>query len=149
MAEFTPAVEIVLAHEGGLTNAAVASVDSGGITNFGISLKLLQRTNPKASADELEESIRSLTRDQAIEIYRKLFWLDVYAQITEQSVANKIFDMAVNMGTEAAHSIVKASLNFKNSTGFIGGPTVTAINNMAPSLRDGATFVAGDLSTSA
>jgi lysozyme family protein len=105
MADFLTAVAITLVWEGGLV---LDPADPGGTTNFGI-----------ASKDHPGLAVRNLTRDQAIEIYREGYWKPLYSQIAAQPIANKIFDMGVNMGVGTAVKILQRSLRGASS---LGGP---------------------------
>lgn len=97
MADFDRAVAVVLLHEGGFSNDAA---DSGGRTKFGIS----QRSYP-------DLDIAALTREQAIDIYRRDFWeRNGYGSIKNQAVATKLFDLAVNMGAKRAHMLAQQAL---------------------------------------
>lgn len=89
MSHFDEAVEVVLRHEGGLVDHPN---DPGGMTNFGISERW-------AKGAGLDVDILNLTRDTAIEIYRKYFW-DFYHldKIENEKVAIKVFDALVNTG---------------------------------------------------
>lgn len=82
MADFGAAIEVVLANEGGYSNDPN---DPGGETNWGIS----KRSYPTVD-------IKNLTRDEAIAIYQRDFWK--FDGVTDQQVANKIFDLYVNHG---------------------------------------------------
>lgn len=115
MAQFEPAVENTLKFEGGLE---INRADAGGTTNFGIS----QRAFPNLD-------IVSLTRAQAIEIYRKNYWH--YDAVRSQEVANKIFDMSVNLGIKHALEIVQHVLSIAMD-GIIGPDTLSAINSANP-----------------
>jgi len=84
MADFRTAIELVLKHEGGYT-AGLAG-DPGGETNFGIS----KRQYPKLD-------IKNLTKEAAIEIYRKDYWADWMGEL-DQQLANCLLDSAVNQG---------------------------------------------------
>lgn len=82
-----PSIDLVLRHEGGLSDDPN---DPGGLTNFGISL----RSYPELGAD----GIRSLTRAQAEAIYLKDFWTATMAAQPEQSLANCMMDSRVDQG---------------------------------------------------
>ena len=87
--EFLSAVERVLADEGGYSSNLA---DPGGETKFGISA----RSNPGVN-------IATLTRDQAVHIYWREWWLRFgFAQLPD-AIGAKTFDLAVNIG--AAHAI--------------------------------------------
>ncbi len=87
--EFLIAVERVLANEGGYSSDPA---DAGGATKFGIS----------ASAHPGLD-ITTLTRDAAIQIYWREWWLRFGFSQLPAAVAAKTFDLAVNIG--AAHAI--------------------------------------------
>lgn len=79
---FDAAVCFVLGHEGGYV---WHPADPGGETNFGIS----RRAYPN-------EDIRNLTRDRAIEIYRRDYW-DALPDVSG-SLRFLLFDFGVNAG---------------------------------------------------
>jgi lysozyme family protein len=90
MADFQKAVELVLAHEGGYEPPGTD--DPGGETNFGIS---------KRAYPDLD--IRSITRQQATDIYHRDYWNPLYDLIKPQELANALLDFGVNSGT--THSV--------------------------------------------
>lgn len=96
MATFEQAVEGVLEHEGGYV---CHPHDPGGETNFGIS---------KRQYPDLD--IKSLTRAQAVEIYRRDYWQDTFDKIPLQKIANKLFDGVVNCGPVTAVKILQRAL---------------------------------------
>src|SRR5690606_26803467 len=82
---FRRAVEVVLAHEGSYVNDPA---DPGGETKFGIS---------KRQYPDLD--IASLTREQAVEIYRRDWWDKYgYGRLASPAIATKVFDLSVNVG---------------------------------------------------
>lgn len=91
MAIFSIAITNTLTYEDGLSQDPN---DAGGITNFGISLN----AHPELTADE----IHNMTREQAEAIYQKDYWNPLYDQITDQRLANTVFDFGVNAGTHIA-----------------------------------------------
>jgi lysozyme family protein len=94
VAQFEPAVELVLKHEGGLVSNPS---DPGGLTNFGIS----QRSFP-------DLDIASLTVEQAKEIYAEKYWS--FDDIEDQATANCLLDCAVNQGVVVANELRGMSL---------------------------------------
>lgn len=120
MADFLPAVTLTLLHEGGYVNDPL---DRGGETNFGIS----KRSYPSVD-------IKSLTRDQAIAIYQRDYWR--YGQIQDQSVANKLFDMAVLTSPKRAVQLFQSSIcacgHIFPIDGLWGPRTIAAANAIPP-----------------
>lgn len=114
MSNFDLAVEYVLDREQGFVDSPT---DSGGATNFGISLRFLRELSTESLRKYgifepiTAETIRNLTRDQAKVIYEKEFWDSArFFDIRGQLLCNYIFDMAVNLGLSQAIKIVQRSL---------------------------------------
>jgi lysozyme family protein len=93
MADFQPAVSQTLQSEGGFFHNPV----TGEIVNHGVTLSFASQCGLCATTDEA--FIQNLTQEQAIDIYKKQFW-DAHnlGLINDQNVANKAFDLTVNMG---------------------------------------------------
>lgn len=122
---FYKAIEIILGHEGGYVNDPE---DPGGETNWGIS---------KRSYPELD--IKNLTRDEAIEIYRKDWWDKYgYNRIENDSLAFMLFDQAIlngaNMVNRMMQAVIRKDLGDLDIEvdGIIGDKTINAINNLNP-----------------
>lgn len=113
MAEFDPAVTYVLENEGVLEEN---SKDPGGITKYGISLRFLKSlTNPQKyslfTPTIHEDDIRYLTPEQAKSIYKGEFWDHApFEQLTNQEIANYVFDMSVNMGISPSIKCLQRAL---------------------------------------
>lgn len=123
MSDFRPAFEFMIQHEGGYSDDPS---DPGGETNWGIS---------KRSYPYLD--IRSLSQEDAAQIYQRDFWQPKpYRMIISQRVANKVFDLAVNMGFQEAHCIVQRACNELGkkiwADGQLGPLTIQAINECDP-----------------
>jgi lysozyme family protein len=95
--KFAIAVKKTLAHEGGLS---YNPSDPGGVTNFGIS----QAAHP-------EVDVRSLTVEQAVEIYRREYWNPLYGQIQDQRLINSLFDFGVTSDPRVAVGTLQRVLN--------------------------------------
>lgn len=104
MADFTKAIDYVLANEGGYEPAGTA--DPGGETNFGIS----KRQYPFLD-------IKSLTRDDAVGIYERDYWK--FEGVANERVAAKLLDMYVNMPPHTAIRLAQLALK-----GMQAGPVV-------------------------
>lgn len=132
MAEAKPAVERTLRFEDSTLSGKVTH-DAGGRTRFGIAQKFHPNlpeeffTGPKEEALATAEDI--LTHD-----YFGAMHLE---QIESQDVANKIHDMAVNMGTHQAAVYAQRAANSQgllllNEDGKLGPKSFAAINSIDP-----------------
>jgi lysozyme family protein len=132
MADFAPAVIVILKHEGGLVDNPA---DPGGCTNYGISLRWYLTVNPSATASDIE----SMSQATAADLYQQYWWNKFgYGQINDQTVATKIFDMSVNMGDHQAHMLVQRACNDCGLSlqvdGVLGSGSLGAINSNPPGL---------------
>jgi lysozyme family protein len=115
VAEFVKAIDYVLANEGGLVENPL---DPGGTTNYGIA----QRWYPQVD-------VRSLTLQQAQEIYRQDFWR--FDGFTYQSVATKALDMVVNLGLVTGVKLIQEAAGV-DPDGVIGPGTLGVVNHWCP-----------------
>jgi len=108
MAEFEPAFRRALDIEKGLNTHPA---DRGGITNFGISLRFLRECGLDLTGDGIvnDDDIRALTVWRAREIYREYFWK--FDAIPDQGVADKLFDIYINMSPESAARVFQWALH--------------------------------------
>lgn len=98
MTSFERAFDIVLHHEGGLSDDPR---DPGGITKFGISIRFAGSVNLDIDGDgrTTGEDIRALTRARAAQLYREHFWLALACdKIDHFGLALMVFDGGVNQG---------------------------------------------------
>lgn len=120
MADFRPAVEKILAYEGGYVNDPA---DYGGETNFGIS----KRQYPNLD-------IKNLTREEAVGIYYRDYWCRFLGdKLASQAVAEELLDSAVNMGWSRASMFLQEALNLLAESGLltdglVGPKTIDAAN---------------------
>ena len=129
---FEYAINRILQHEGGYIDDLA---DSGGVTDYGISLRFLQEESVDINHDGIINTtdIKNLTRDEAIVIYKKYWWDRYhYEVINSVQIVTKIFDMAVNMGASQAHKLTQQGLNNCGNTlmvdGILGTNTLNAVN---------------------
>lgn len=133
MADFAKALEVVLDHEGwGLYTTH--PLDKGGPTRWGITLSTLAawRGQPVDPAD-----VEGLTREEATAIYRAKYWAPMLGDlITDQVVATKCFDAAVNMGVGTASRLVQLACRWSGRSVYIDGVmgrlTLRAVNDSDP-----------------
>ncbi len=131
MAIFEPALQLVLKHEGLLSED---SDDPGGVTKFGISLRFYRQ---KIKVDAMPDDIRDLTFNDAADIYKKYFWdTQLYNEIQSQKIANKLFDLSINCGITTANAFIQRAINrFSPASslvidGHVGDKTLDAVNSM-------------------
>lgn len=106
---FNTAFEIVLKHEGGLSDHAK---DPGGLTKYGIS----QRAFPNVD-------IKNLTVEGAKELYLKHYWNACRCQELPPKVRLIVFDGAVNQGVAATIGLLQNVLGAKID-GVVGEETI-------------------------
>ena len=104
MANYEPAFNRLLEHEGGYT------VDHAGPTNYGITLRVLD-VDIDGDGDIDESDISALTPADAKEFYHRHWWANYrYYVIQNQEIATKVLDLSVNMGPKQAHRLVQRAL---------------------------------------
>jgi lysozyme family protein len=117
--KFERAVKRVLEFEGGYSDDPV---DAGGETKFGI----CKRSYPNLD-------IKNLTVEDAKFIYYRDFWeQQLYENFESVELAEKVFDLAVNVGTNRAHMLLQRALRAVGNTvkedGILGKVTLAAVN---------------------
>lgn len=139
MAEFESALSYVLASEGGFSDKPS---DSGGATNFGISLRFLRSIPPERLKkygvfdNPTLDDVRNLTHGQAALIYRGEFWEQAhFEKIENQNICNYIFSTSVlhgiTQGIKTAQRAIWAVMldkDFIADDGILGKITLFNIN---------------------
>lgn len=103
-------IDEVIGREGGFSNHPA---DRGGPTRWGI-------TERVARAHGYQGDMRRFPREEAVAIYRRLYWLRPgFGRIAQHApkVAAELFDTAVNMGPEVAVGFLQRALNALNRGG--------------------------------
>jgi len=118
MSTFEDAVAHTLSLEGGSVDDPQ---DPGGATNWGITIGVFRQWARRVlGAPGTLDNLRSLSREDAIKIYKARYWdpvrLDEVAEIDE-AVAREIFDTGVNMGQATAVRLLQRLLNVFNNRG--------------------------------
>lgn len=106
MTPFDKALSFVFGNEGGYSNDPD---DRGGATNLGITQSTLDRARLEITG--LPESVRSLTRAEAAEIYRVLYWEASKADMMPYPLSTLHFDAAVNHGVGGAAKLLQRTIN--------------------------------------
>jgi lysozyme family protein len=103
-------IDALIDREGGYVNH---SADKGGPTCFGI-------TEAVARAHGYRGAMRELPRDEAAEIYRRLYWLRPrFGEVAKRSerLAAELFDTGVNMEPAVAATFLQRALTALNRNG--------------------------------
>ena len=126
MSRFQEVAQVVLGHEGGLSDHPA---DKGGRTNLGITQSTL--TGARKSISGLPEKVDDLTAAQALEIYRKLYWDKSKCDEIPTPLDFLVFDAAINCGVGGAGIQLQRALNKIGASlsvdGAIGTLTLTAV----------------------
>jgi len=114
-ANFKVVIDRVLGHEGGYVNDPN---DPGGETNWGIS----KRSYPNVD-------IKNLTRDQAVAIYYKDFWVPIKGERLHDGTAYQLMDSAVNSGISQSIRLLQRALEVADD-GHFGPNSLLASQTM-------------------
>jgi len=104
---FDECLAFTLRAEGGFSDHAA---DPGGATNMGITRATLAAVRGHAVS---KADVRALTRVEAADIYRSLYWKAVRGDELPGGVDAVVFDYAVNSGPKAAIRTLQGALGFK------------------------------------
>jgi lysozyme family protein len=115
--KFSTAINRVLGAEGGYANNPA---DPGGETNWGIS----KRSYPKCD-------IKGLTREVAVELYHRDFWVPAGCEALPLGIASQLLDFAVNSGIRVAVCALQRAVGVADD-GVVGPHTRAAIAAAEP-----------------
>ena len=119
MGDFIQCMTVILAEEGGLAHH---HRDPGGLTKFGIS----QRAYPNLD-------IASLTREQALSIYRADYWMKINGDALPTGLDLLVLDTAINMGCLTATMMLQDALGI-TMDGQIGPITLAHAHQAMPAI---------------
>jgi lysozyme family protein len=137
MADFKPAFAFVLLHEDSTCSGKVTE-DAGGRTRFGIAEKFHPELPEEFFTGPAEEALADAERIEERDYWQPLRLIE----IENQNVANKLFDMGVNMGVRQAAIYAQRAANYLLASGGnagrlvedgkIGEKTLAVINALEP-----------------
>ena len=132
MADFNKFFKTLLKHEGGFVNDPD---DPGGATNKGITFATFKRyAKNLLGVEPTLQNLKNLTDEQAAKIYKKRYWDRIRGdEITDQNLANIVFDFYVNAGGNAAKLFQRVINQLGGSIvidGGIGPVTIKALNKL-------------------
>ena len=126
MADFKTAFLFTLQHEDS-TRSGKVTVDAGGRTRFGIAEKFHPDLPEEFFMGPAEDALA-----EAEKIEEREYWDRMrLAEVENQNVANKLFDMGVNMGVHQAAIYAQRTARVVED-GTIGAKTLAAINAANP-----------------
>ena len=126
MSNFESTIGPLLAREGG----EFVTDDNGlGACKWGVTLSSYRAAHPEAT----EETIRAMTPEAAGEFYREEFWERYHiGLLSDQAVADKVMDLAVNCGGGNAVRMLQTVIGVK--VDYVLGPRTAAVaNSLQPS----------------
>lgn len=123
MHNLSRSIDFVLHHEGGLSQDPR---DTGGITNFGISIRFAGSIQFDIDGDgkTTPYDIKALTRTHAVNIYRTHFWDTLYCDLLPAGVDLLAFDGAVNQGVGRITRLLQRATGLKDDG--VAGPVTRA-----------------------
>lgn len=113
---FEQAFTQLLGHEGGYVNHPS---DPGGETNWGVTKRVAQENG-------YQGSMRDFTKDDAMAIYDRMYWIKISADNLPDAVRFDAFDAAVNSGVGQAIKWLQRAVGVADD-GVIGQQTLNAI----------------------
>jgi len=131
MADFKTAFLLTLQHEDS-TRSGKVTVDAGGRTRFGIAEKFHPDLPEEFFTGPAEDALA-----EAEKIEEREYWDAMrLSEVENQNIANKLFDMGVNMGVRQAAVYAQRAVNSQRQQlkedGVIGSKTLAAINAIDP-----------------
>ena len=117
MSDFDKAFDLLIGNEGGYVNDPK---DPGGETNLGI-------TKTVAVANGYAGDMRTMPKETAKAIYRKMYWDKLQCDQLPFVVAFQLFDAGVNHGNSQAVKFLQRALSVVDD-GVIGAKTIAATN---------------------
>ena len=119
MSDFNKAFDLLIGNEGGYVNNPK---DPGGETNWGI-------TKSVAVANGYAGDMRTMPKDTAKVIYKKMYWDKLQCDQLPFVVAFQLFDAGVNHGNSQAVKFLQRALSVADD-GVIGAKTIAATNSL-------------------
>lgn len=140
MSNFNLSISTIIRQEGGYVDDPR---DPGGATNYGVSLRFLKSIGEIDGDIDLDgdidiDDIKSMTKDHAIDIYKKHWWDKYgYQRISNQEIATKIFSLSVNMGHIQAHKCLQRAVRASSGEllkedGLLGKMSMLSVNYSNP-----------------
>lgn len=118
----------VLVHEGGATYTNHPA-DPGGPTKYGITIWDVRKwIKPNATASD----VKNLTKEQALDIYRKAYWDAMRAGELPVGVDYIVSDYGINAGIVRSGKALRRAVGFGDDMGIVTAAVVSAAHAMNP-----------------
>lgn len=122
-------LDLMFGHEGGYVHV---KSDRGGPTKYGITHKTLAASRGVASVTAAQ--VKAMTRDEAVEIYRRSYWSQSGGDLLPSGLDYAAFDFGVNSGPQTSVKKLQTVLRAKkvydgNIDGHIGEQTINAVSS--------------------
>ncbi len=103
--------------------------DPGGVTKWGVTIRTLLAKGLDLNNDGVidRRDIIDMTPDQALDIYRRDYWVAAACPRLPPALALVVYDCAVNQGVGRASRILQKSIGVKVD-GIVGKLTIAAVN---------------------
>ena len=129
MAEFDIAIKHTLKHEGGFNNI---KEDRGGTTNYGISLAFYRDNIDKIATNDTIKNLTELKVKEILNDAQVPICINKFDDLRFQNVANKLFDMCVNMGNPRVIKWCQEFMQLSLIDGISGTLTIYELNLVEP-----------------
>ncbi len=126
----TTALDLMFGHEGGYVNNPK---DPGGATKYGITHRTLAAHRGVVSVSPAQ--VKTLSKEEAIEIYRRSYWVQSGGDLLPVGIDFMAFDYGVNSGPAQAVKSLQRVVGVI-ADGIVGGQTVAAVNAYKGDLTD-------------
>lgn len=125
---FPLVIERVLKHEGGATYTNHPN-DPGGPTKYGITIHDVRRF---VKANATASDVKNLTRETALDIYRKAYWDALHAGSLPVGVDYVVSDYGINAGISRSGKVLRRAVGLSDATAAVTKDVVAAANAMDP-----------------
>lgn len=130
MAQFSIAFDYVIRNEDSELSGIVINEPNGGKARFGVNSVF----HPRAVIDNFYTMSRDSAFRYCVKILQREYWdKKGFAELDDQRLATKLFDMAVNMGNGGEFAILQSTLELPISHR-LDDQTIDAIKQSKPNL---------------
>lgn len=139
---FYGAMDVVFGNEGGYVNDPY---DRGGTTNMGITSQTFAEAKRRGLTSA--NNVSDLSREEANNIYNKMYWEPSNADKLPEDIAVPYFDSVVHHGVQGSAKLLQRAINTfagRNivvEDGIVGEQTINALNSLIPDSASRNAFI--------